>query len=536
MNTNNRNHDKSLVARYRLLEGILRDWRIHLVCCICVERKKNIMFLCGHGHVSELCTASECLPYLPEANRDENPNILALNLFLMNSYKYTSWIWFQVAYGYRYHENEIVTVGRIRTILAGKKSIWTNTQSFCIKTRERGTDYDLIGSPGQYCILKKGDCPKDFNKGSIRWDDENSDNQQLSRLDSRCGIVGTKANYRAGVDGKHDLRVFESTNGGVRHVHTPCDGCNQESVVGFRWHCLNCPTYDLCTTCYMTDIHDISHRFERIDKSQGERGNRRSFVLNILGLRFRSLTVSVGARQGSIKLEARGMFKGAKVVSGPDWEWKESEGGSGIEGEVTEITGWNDESKNDAVRVAWKKGPRENIYRLGNNGKVDLKCTVPVVGGFYYRDHIPLLMVEFKKSQSGFTTGDKVYLQQLNTEKLQGLSAGHGEWNTDMEKFIGKVGVVQDFTANGDVLVEYPDRRWRYNPTVLTKVREFKRGDEVTIKSDKNLVKELQTEHGGWNEAMISILGRTGKVLEVHGNGDLVTLVDGDRWMLIQQL
>ncbi|KAJ7389167.1 E3 ubiquitin-protein ligase mib2 [Desmophyllum pertusum] len=285
---------------------------------------------------------------------------------------------------------------------------------------------------------------------------------------------GTKENYRAGVDGKHDLRVFESTNG---------------------------------------DIHDISHHFERIDKSQGK-------------------GVSVGARQGSIKLEARGIFKGAKVVSGPDWECKESDGGSEMEGEVSEITGWNDESKNDAVRVAWKKGPRENIYRLGKNGKVDLKCTVPVVGGFYYRDHIPLLMVEFKKSQSGFTTGDKVSVQQLTTEKLQGLSAGHGGWNADMEKFIGKVGVVQDFTANGDVLVEYPDRRWRYNPTVLTKIQEFKRGDEVIIKSDKKLVKELQTEHGGWNETMISILGRTGKVLEVDGNGNLVTLVEGDRWML----
>lgn len=77
------------------------------------------------------------------------------------------------------------------------------------------------------------------------------------------------------------------------------------------------------------------------------------------------------------------MFKGAKVVSGPDWEWKESEGGSGMEGEVTEITGWNDESKNDAVRVAWKKGPRENIYRLGNNGKVRLfNYTVPKTANY----------------------------------------------------------------------------------------------------------------------------------------------------------
>ena len=37
-------------------------------------------------------------------------------------------------------------------------------------------------------------------------------------------------------------------------------------------------------------------------------------------------------------------------------------------------------------------------------------------------------------------------------------------------QYIGKIGVVQDFTTNGDVVVEYRDIRWRYNPAVLSKV------------------------------------------------------------------
>jgi len=57
---------------------------------------------------------------------------------------------------------------------------------------------------------------------------------------------------------------------GLRHVYVCCDGCKQDPVVGLRWRCLDCANYDLCTTCYMTDIHDISHRFERIDKSRGK--------------------------------------------------------------------------------------------------------------------------------------------------------------------------------------------------------------------------------------------------------------------------
>jgi len=40
---------------------------------------------------------------------------------------------------------------------------------------------------------------------------------------------------------------------------------------------------------------------------------------------------------------------------------------------------------------------------------------------------------------------------------------------------------------------------------ILTQIQQFKRGDEVVVKSDKKFVKELQEGHGGWNEAMISV-------------------------------
>ena len=81
-------------------------------------------------------------------------------------------------------------------------------------------------------------------------------------------------------------------------------------------------------------------------------------------------SIPVGKRQGATKIEARGMFKGAKVTRGPDWEWKEQDNQSPMEGEVTEVTSWSDETNNDAVRVNWNIGPTGNIYRLGTNGKV----------------------------------------------------------------------------------------------------------------------------------------------------------------------
>ena len=40
---------------------------------------------------------------------------------------------------------------------------------------------------------------------------------------------------------------------------------------------------------------------------------------------------------------------------------------------------------------------------------------------------------------------------------------------------------------------------------VFCQIQDFKRGDEIVVKSDKNLVKDLQEDHGGWNESMISV-------------------------------
>ena len=47
-------------------------------------------------------------------------------------------------------------------------------------------------------------------------------------------------------------------------------------------------------------------------------------------------------------------------------------------------------SSRNLVRVQWPGGVA-NSYRLGLDGKVDLKCVEEGVGPFYYRDHLPLL-------------------------------------------------------------------------------------------------------------------------------------------------
>ena len=42
-------------------------------------------------------------------------------------------------------------------------------------------------------------------------------------------------------------------------------------------------------------------------------------------------------RRKSKKITARGIFPGARVVRGVDWQWEDQDGGNGRRGKVTEI-------------------------------------------------------------------------------------------------------------------------------------------------------------------------------------------------------
>ena len=55
-----------------------------------------------------------------------------------------------------------------------------------------------------------------------------------------------------------------------------------------------------------------------------------------------------------------------------------------------EIRGWDNESCRSVASVSWVTGST-NVYRLGHKGNVDLKYIQPATGGFYYRDHMPIL-------------------------------------------------------------------------------------------------------------------------------------------------
>lgn len=51
---------------------------------------------------------------------------------------------------------------------------------------------------------------------------------------------------------------------GVVHRGITCNGCDEKPIRGIRWHCANCPDFDLCSNCESTNSHIKTHIFYKI--------------------------------------------------------------------------------------------------------------------------------------------------------------------------------------------------------------------------------------------------------------------------------
>lgn len=123
-----------------------------------------------------------------------------------------------------------------------------------------------------------------------------------------------------------------------------------------------------------------------------------------------------------------------------------------------EIRGWDNISCRSVANVSWVSGST-NVYRLGHKGNVDLKYIQPASGGFYYRDHMPVLGKKEEQqpvaapTRSTFTVGDRVKVC-LDRKALINLQQGHGGWNPRMAEYLNKVGCVHRITDKGDIRYE----------------------------------------------------------------------------------
>ncbi|KAL6431933.1 hypothetical protein ACFW04_007392 [Cataglyphis niger] len=346
---------------------------------------------------------------------------------------------------------------------------------------------------------------------------------------------GARSNYRIGYQGAYDLLMFDNAAAGVKHSNIICDGCKRHGIIGIRWKCSQCFDYDLCTQCYMADVHELTHTFQRFQTAN-------------------SVGIQLGPREGCTKISLKGIFIGAKVIRGPDWEWGDQDGGRGKTGRVMDIRGWDNESSRSVATVTWSTGST-NVYRLGYKGCVDLCYVEEATAGTYYKEHLPLLgqpvltipdngnsSTPTKSGVSSsssphhlmFNVGDKVKVL-IEVDILKEMQDGHGGWNPRMAEYIGKIGTVHRITDKGDIRVQYEgcNNRWTFHPGALTKVPAkgaFSLGDIVRVKSDLAAVKQYQIGHGEWTDIMKNALGKTGKIIKIYPDGDLRVALDGPTW------
>lgn len=334
--------------------------------------------------------------------------------------------------------------------------------------------------------------------------------------------MGGKSTCRVGKGGKFDLRILDNAPVGVKHLSQRCEGCQKNTIIGVLWRCASCNDANLCTPCYYLDKHDLSHPFQRIDKPHGS-------------------SVPVPKRSNSVKMKALGIFPGAKVVRGPNWDFGTQDGGSGKKGKVEDLRGFgSDVGGRNAVRVRWETSGEANVYRVGCRGKVDLQCVEEAPGGSYYREHLPVVGKVERKNEKSATVdetsesllkkGDKCVIDMPEVP-LKELQRGHGGWSIRMSECIGEIGVVKNFPNDSTVEIEYKGKSYQFHAGAVRKVYDVKVGDVVQVLKDETKAILLQRNHGGWNDDMKKSLGKVGKVVKIDSDGDVAVAFGNQAWV-----
>lgn len=73
------------------------------------------------------------------------------------------------------------------------------------------------------------------------------------------------------------------------------------------------------------------------------------------------------SRKKSKKISYKGIYPGARVQRGVDWQWENQDRGRG--GRVISIRPWRVNSPMSGALILWDNGLR-NLYRCGHDGMV----------------------------------------------------------------------------------------------------------------------------------------------------------------------
>uniref|UniRef100_A0A1I8IXM8 RING-type E3 ubiquitin transferase n=1 Tax=Macrostomum lignano TaxID=282301 RepID=A0A1I8IXM8_9PLAT len=274
----------------------------------------------------------------------------------------------------------------------------------------------------------------------------------------------------------------------------------QPVIQGIRWTCAECDIIIACARPVITAMRTI-------------------LITNSIGSTI--IKVPVGKRRGCVKMDARGIFAGARVVRGPDWDWGRQDGGDGRPGRVLDIRGWGE-------RVRPFRGQRS----VGHKGKVDLKLLqAPASWGLYYRDHLPVLGERLDSVGGGcpYRVGERVRVARSEAQ-LRVMQEGHGGWNEKMSELVGQCGHVHRITERGDVRVQFDSgqaQRWTLNPDALERVASLRAGQLVRVLDDETELRRCLVD--SWQDWHRSLAGSLVKVHSVHSDSSALVVTSENR-------
>lgn len=325
-----------------------------------------------------------------------------------------------------------------------------------------------------------------------------------------------------------EIRVLDSATVGVRHMDYACDECQESGICGMRWRCSQCEDFDLCSLCYFADSHDATHPFDRFEtpKAAPVRMEKRSKSVKIrvmgvfpdakvtrgrdwewadqdggIGADGRVLDVVTAATHSTrsmVKVQWKNEFcnvyrmgfKGKvdlryleeapggecypdhlPVFDPENYTAETLQAGKGgsdesiSEGDKVVITVGPDELQSlQKARSGWAVGMAQCIGKVGDvkgfaaNGD----AIVCFAGAKKYR-----LVPAALKKVADISIGDHV---KVNTDKakVELMQEGHGGYNSDMDVALGKVGEVVKVDSDGDVVVQFGEQKWLFNPACLS--------------------------------------------------------------------
>ena len=91
------------------------------------------------------------------------------------------------------------------------------------------------------------------------------DGMTFADTEDMDGLQGGEAGPSQGLKGLlYHIAEADAKRKAYEHRGIHCEGCGEQPIRGVRWHCLNCPDFDLCSTCEADNDHIKTHVFAKI--------------------------------------------------------------------------------------------------------------------------------------------------------------------------------------------------------------------------------------------------------------------------------